>query len=317
MSFQYSRVGSEQQVDATSIARKPAMSTETHELHPFERSGLGVAPFRYVSHERKVGPIMVGMSQVGAPGQPMGSCQHCGTGIADCFWVESADGKTFYVGSDCILKLYRESNRTASQLARDPFYQAFKKEKNRIATARRNEREAAKIAEGTAWALENQVKLMETKDPNRTERSLWDRYQWFQQNAGNAGKIKVIKELKHLTKGIPAPDSATIIMAGKKAAARAICDSLRKSERVYAAKRAAERYVVENGWLVRVLESAHQGDFVTSMIKSLERGAISDLSDRTISILRDIYGKHHGRRGSRKYEAAVAVFGIKSGCSEV
>ena len=72
-------------------------------LHPFEISGLGLAPFRFVGFERKVGPINLadGLT-IGAAGQPMGMCDHCGQGIANCFSIKSSDGKTFIVGSDCV-----------------------------------------------------------------------------------------------------------------------------------------------------------------------------------------------------------------------
>ena len=76
----------------------------TVKQHAFEKAGLGLAPFRFVGMEVKVGPIVTGMMSVGAPGQPMGCCQYCSTGIKYCYWVKSADGKTFYVGSECIRK---------------------------------------------------------------------------------------------------------------------------------------------------------------------------------------------------------------------
>ena len=53
-------------------------------IHVFEKAGLGVAPFRFVGVEERRGPIQISATLfVGAPGQPMGSCQLCGTGIAD------------------------------------------------------------------------------------------------------------------------------------------------------------------------------------------------------------------------------------------
>ena len=77
----------------------------TDKLHVFERAGLGRAPFQFVGIERRVGPILLGGGvTVGAPGQPMGSCQFCGTGIAECCHIEDADGKTFIVGNVCVGK---------------------------------------------------------------------------------------------------------------------------------------------------------------------------------------------------------------------
>lgn len=73
--------------------------------HVFQRAGLGLAPFRFVGVETRRGPIpLPGGGFAGAPGQPMGSCDYCGTGIADCYLIESADGRRFVVGSECVRK---------------------------------------------------------------------------------------------------------------------------------------------------------------------------------------------------------------------
>lgn len=94
-----------------------ANETNTVALHPWEVAGLGKPPYKFVGIEHKIGPIRPidpktgqwdGMTEYGAPGQPMGSCQACGQGIAWCCWILSSDGKRFYVGSDCVEKVERE-----------------------------------------------------------------------------------------------------------------------------------------------------------------------------------------------------------------
>lgn len=64
--------------------------------HRFERARLGTAPFRFLFMEEKSHPLGDGTSQ------PGGTCHYCGTGIRYCFWIESAEGRKFYVGSDCV-----------------------------------------------------------------------------------------------------------------------------------------------------------------------------------------------------------------------
>src|SRR5689334_12559868 len=77
--------------------------------HPFEKAGLGVAPFQCIGHQRRVGPIPgPGGTEIGAPGQPMGTCDYCGTGIADCYVIRSSNGETFIVGSDCVARVGAE-----------------------------------------------------------------------------------------------------------------------------------------------------------------------------------------------------------------
>lgn len=56
-------------------------------VHMFEGAGLGEAPFKCVS--------------VTAEG---GACQFCGTPILYRFYLRGADGKVFFVGSDCVKK---------------------------------------------------------------------------------------------------------------------------------------------------------------------------------------------------------------------
>lgn len=67
--------------------------------HVFEAAGLGKAPFRCV------GVVEVTYQACpGAPIQPGGSCDYCGTGISIHCKIKSADGKEFKVGSDCVRK---------------------------------------------------------------------------------------------------------------------------------------------------------------------------------------------------------------------
>lgn len=173
------------------------MTTE-ETLHPFESAGLGKAPFRYVGVEHKVGPVMLadGITQVGAPGQPMGTCDYCLQGIANCYRIRSADGKDFVVGCDCVEKLYKTSNVTATAIARDPVYKKIKRDKAAHNRKVRLAREATKITEGQAWAEANRETLQAIPHAKREGESQWDRYCWFMENAGNKGKLGIIAELK-------------------------------------------------------------------------------------------------------------------------
>ena len=72
-------------------------------VHPFEKAGLGKAPFR-----------CVGMSENwyvtgnGSHRQPGGCCEYCGTGILYEYTIKDSEGKTFVVGSDCVEKTDKE-----------------------------------------------------------------------------------------------------------------------------------------------------------------------------------------------------------------
>lgn len=80
-------------------------ATET--IHCFEAAGLGKAPFSYAG--MVVQDISYGMRNITVGGvqcqtKPGGTCQYCGTYIVNMFNVESADGKQFHVGCECIRK---------------------------------------------------------------------------------------------------------------------------------------------------------------------------------------------------------------------
>jgi hypothetical protein len=66
--------------------------------HPFEKSGLGQAPFRCVGVTENVFMLPDGGSKAG------GCCDYCFTGIRYEFHIESADEKNFKVGCDCVRK---------------------------------------------------------------------------------------------------------------------------------------------------------------------------------------------------------------------
>lgn len=73
------------------------------------------------------------------------------------------------------------------------------------------------------------------------------------------------------------------------------------------------KYRVENEWLLDELyRVAYSSDFVDSMITSLERSPLDELSDRCRSILQDIYAKSAGRRNSKAYRAKADEFEGKS-----
>ena len=67
--------------------------------HKFELAGLGLAPFRFIGANEKRITYPDGSSKAGS------SCDYCATGIALECWVESADGKRFKVGCNCIEKV--------------------------------------------------------------------------------------------------------------------------------------------------------------------------------------------------------------------
>ena len=73
------------------------MTTATLQ-HKFEIAGLGVYPFQCTGMVTRVITYPTGESQ------PSGTCDYCGNGIKYCCVIRDANGKTFEVGTDCVMK---------------------------------------------------------------------------------------------------------------------------------------------------------------------------------------------------------------------
>jgi len=111
--------------------------------HPFERAGLGVAPYRCTGvFEKKYQACQ------GAPVQPGGTCEYCGTCIRYCYQIESGDGRRFVVGCDCVERA--GDTELAEQVRRAE--RAYRRERERAAYEPiRAAREAERAAAVAAW----------------------------------------------------------------------------------------------------------------------------------------------------------------------
>lgn len=118
--------------------------------HAFERAGLGIAPFHYVGMYEKVY-----VAFPGAPAQPSGTCDYCGNGIRYCCQIQSADGKKFIVGTDCVAKVNAESNVANVK--------TMESDAKKLAREKRQAKAAAKRAQRE---VEYQAKLQEQRDRN-------------------------------------------------------------------------------------------------------------------------------------------------------
>lgn len=168
-------------------------------IHKFEQAGLGLAPFRVIGCFEDRGPHRHTNSDgietiVGSPGQAMGCCEYCFTGIALCFQIKSSDGKQFVVGSSCVYK-------TGDKGLVDP----VKRTVNRLASKARKEREAKRIAEGVEYLAREDVRaqldaLPHPRDWARDQgQTMLDSVVWMMANAGNSGKLRTIRQARKLT----------------------------------------------------------------------------------------------------------------------
>jgi hypothetical protein len=151
--------------------------------HPFERAGLGKAPFKYVGNAE-----LVFIAYPGATPRAGGSCDYCYTAIRDAYYIVSADGKKFKVGCDCVRKLCVDK--------RDPILVAVNKA--RAAQAKANKESRVRFA----------IEAFETDETLLTDKPhpmAWakgkgltarDFAVWMLKNAGLTGKLKVAREIE-------------------------------------------------------------------------------------------------------------------------
>lgn len=144
--------------------------------HPFEKAGLGKAPFRVLGMHQKI------FSIPGGPSKPGGTCDYCSTGILNCFTVRSADGKEFVVGSDCVRKTTKEG-----KLLTD--VQRLKREHDRKKRQEKEHIYRLRILAQYDELMGNDaevVRLQSLPHPKIEGKTLYDYLTWLRINAGTA-----------------------------------------------------------------------------------------------------------------------------------
>lgn len=173
---------------------------ETQLVHPWEKAGLGKAPFKWLGVFEDRGPHRYPQAdgtvlEVGAPGQPMGCCAYCGQGIAECHRIRSSDGKEFTVGCDCVRKVEHKGSPVYTQAVR-----AQKDRANAKARVRAQERAKANDAKLTTLladpVLQARLKALPSKCAWKPEATAWDDLKFRAGGCGAAGKARLVKELE-------------------------------------------------------------------------------------------------------------------------
>ena len=179
-------------------------------VHPFEEMGLGKAPFKWLRMYADVGPHKwvdkkTGISyESGAPGQPMGSCDYCGTGIMYVNVIRSADGKKSNIGSDCVRKVCDKASHAVMCVERELRYLRNTPELRESRKEKRHAREEAKIAELKLWLADPSVQVIldEKPHPYKERADLGDTLlnwaEWMLENAGNSGRCRAWSRVKKL-----------------------------------------------------------------------------------------------------------------------
>ena len=155
--------------------------------HPWEQCGMGKAPFEYIGTKEE----WIKTGDPSNPRLPAGSCDVCGAAIAYQYWIESADGKRFKVGCDCVAKLERSDNCFVSDVM--------------LVAAEIERKNAQKRAEDRKAKDRNRIKaaierLPEVRDalaaqphPKFDGSTLLAYVEWMLRNASHKGRLDAAK----------------------------------------------------------------------------------------------------------------------------
>jgi len=170
------------------------MSTETKKIHPFERNGLGIAPFKYVGFY--VSKYQAIPGDPSCPIQAGSSCDHCGTAIMNVCRIKSADGREFKVGNECVAKVGREYDRALLTVVEAAARKRARVAAKSLAAARADEL-ATLLATDSVRAT---LALQPHPHPYRAGlgETLLDSLEFAVKRSGAAGKARALKTIKTL-----------------------------------------------------------------------------------------------------------------------
>lgn len=129
--------------------------------HPFEKAGLGKAPFSCTHVSENVFVVGDGTTKAG------GCCDYCGTGIRWEFWIKGsiAGAKQFKVGCDCVAKTgwgidsFLEVRAAHTRARRQEGAAKRRAARQAQVVAERAQRQAERMEAGQAWREANSVVL--------------------------------------------------------------------------------------------------------------------------------------------------------------
>lgn len=256
--------------------------------HKFEEVGLGVAPFRLVVVQRG----------------DWGSCDYCSTAIKEHCFIRDRNGKIFVVGNECV-------RHTGDAGLIDEVKRAV----NKVRTEERHEKEAAKIAEGE-WILadnENLRTILSLKPHPYLYRSskgdtLLDFVNWNLKNAGNKGKLEVVKIIQEYKDHIPTEADRLAYQAARQRSVDEVRRQDEEDKRLEAERQAKIEAIRKsvNAEIIGILKQQPPSTFVNDMVLLLEQEPLSVLSERQFAVICDICARQKGRRGSREYNAEAS-----------
>jgi hypothetical protein len=176
------------------------------EVHPFEKAGLGKAPFRYIGqvpqdicHGERL--LSSRDESVRFTTKPGGTCDACGTYIVDMFRIVSSDGQESVVGCDCILKV---SQTVQERKKFEADLKAMKKVKAQVAAEKKKLKDKARVQAAIERLPFVCGRLNEQPHPNKSlasqGKTMLNYVRWMFDNAGLNGQVQAAKIVESVAK---------------------------------------------------------------------------------------------------------------------
>lgn len=268
-------------------------------LHPFEKAGLGQAPFRLIGVTQNWFTVP-GVPEATKPGS---SCDYCGTGIAYEFWIVSADGKKHKVGCDCILRIHQDDPQLATTA------QAHQK---RLERDLRHEKEATRIEDARRKLQGKRLRATLDCIPHPYGRqaaqgySALDWCEWMLANAGNTGGMRVARYLDKVR--LLSDDEIRLALNRIELDSQKRLQQKAKEAEAESARishiREANRPLLDKLLLHARYINDQPENFAASMVDFLRQRSATELSERQAAAICDIVAGREARRGSKAYDAA-------------
>ncbi len=157
----------------------------TGTVHPFERAGMGKAPFRLCSEGEKERQRRLGGG--------FAFCDACGTQISRVFYVKSSCGKVSMAGCDCIEKLANFEPELTKKV------QAIVRDQNRKRAAINKIKKTEAVKETLELLNDPEVKATLGRLPHPkgwSDQTLFTWCCWMANNAGAKGKAEVAEVIQ-------------------------------------------------------------------------------------------------------------------------
>lgn len=268
------------------------MKSDNPELigkHAFEAAGLGKPPYRFMGITQEV------FSNGDGTTKPGGCCKYCFTGIMWAFWLKSADGNGFCVGSECINRSGDKGLIEAYKSS--PEYRAIQAEKRAALDARKTSELQDLLNDEAVCA-----RLSMCASPTREEKGETglDYATWMMANSGAAGRSSLLKWIKTTLQGEgPSQADAELLQAR-------ITERREAEAEAAARKTARETLEAKRAEILAPLAAVMddgRGGFCQSIAADLRRGIVP--TGRGLDLMIEILAKRCGRMGSRNYHREV------------